>query len=33
VLKDMGNGQQIRCFYPEKEVRQSEEHKEITVHH
>ena len=33
VLKDMGNGQQIRCFYPEKEVRQSEEHKKITVHH
>ena len=33
VLKDMGDGQQIRCFYPEKEVRQSEEHKEITVHH
>ena len=33
VLKDMGDGQQIRCFYPEKEVRQSEEHKKITVHH
>ena len=33
VLTDVGNGQQIRCFYPEKEVRQSEEHKEITVHH
>ena len=32
-LKDMGDGQQIRCFYPEKEVRQSEEHKKITVHH
>ena len=33
VLKDMGDGQQIRCFYPEKEVRQSEEHQKITVHH
>ena len=33
VLTDMGDGQQIRCFYPEKEVRQSEEHKKITVHH
>ena len=33
LLTDMGDGQQIRCFYPEKEVRQSEEHKKITVHH
>ena len=33
VLTDMGDGQQIRCFYPEKEERQSEEHKKITVHH
>lgn len=32
-LKDMGNGQLIRCFYPEKEVRRSATHKEITVHH
>lgn len=32
-LKDMGNGQLIRCFYPEKEVRRSAEHQKITVHH
>ena len=32
-LKDMGNGQLIRCFYPEKEVRRSDAHKEIAVHH
>ena len=32
-LKDMENGQLIRCFYPEKEVRRSAAHKEITVHH
>ncbi len=31
-LEDLGDGQQIRCFYPEKEVRQSGEHKKITVH-
>lgn len=30
-LVDVGNGQLIRCFYPEKEVRNSAEHKEITV--
>ncbi len=30
-LIDAGNGQLIRCFYPEKEVRCSEQHKEITV--
>ncbi len=30
-LVDVGNGQFIRCFYPEKEVRCSEEHKKITV--
>ncbi len=30
-LLDVGNGQLIRCFYPEKEVRCSEQHKEITV--
>lgn len=33
ALVDVGDGQQIRCFYPEKEVRCSEEHKKITVHH
>ncbi len=32
-LIDAGNGQLIRCFYPEKEVRRSEEHKKITVDH
>ena len=32
-LKDMGNGQLIRCFYPEKEVRRSAAHKEITFNH
>ena len=31
ALIDAGNGQLIRCFYPEKEVRCSAEHKEITV--
>ncbi len=31
ALIDAGNGQLIRCFYPEKEVRCSEEHEEITV--
>ena len=30
-LLDVGNDQFIRCFYPEKEVRRSAEHKEITV--
>ena len=30
-LADFENGQKIRCFYPEKEVRCSEEHKKITV--
>ena len=30
-LVDVGGGQLIRCFYPEKEVRCSEEHKKITV--
>ncbi len=30
-LVDAGNGQLIRCFYPEKEVRCSEQHKKITV--
>ena len=31
ALIDAGNGQLIRCFYPEKEVRRSAEHQEITV--
>ena len=30
-LVEAGDGQLIRCFYPEKEVRQSAEHKKITV--
>ena len=33
ALIDVGDGQLIRCFYPEKEVRRSEEHKKITVNH
>jgi len=33
ALTDVGNGQLIRCFYPEKEVRRSAAHQEITVHH
>ena len=33
TLEDVGDGQLIRCFYPEKEVRQSAAHKEITVNH
>lgn len=32
-LKDVGNGQLIRCFYPEKEVRRSAAHQKITVNH
>ncbi len=31
TLIDAGGGQLIRCFYPEKEVRCSEEHQKITV--
>ena len=31
TLEDVGDGQLIRCFYPDKEVRRSEEHKKITV--
>ena len=31
MLIDAGDGQLIRCFYPEKEVRRSEEHQKITV--
>ena len=30
-LQDMGDGQLIRCFYPEKEVRESAEHQKIVV--
>ncbi len=30
-LIDAGEGQLIRCFYPEKEVRRSAEHQKITV--
>lgn len=33
TLQDAGNGQLIRCFYPEKEVRRSAAHKKITVNH
>ena len=33
TLRDVGNGQQIRCFYPEKEVRRSAAHQKITVNH
>ncbi len=32
-LREVAEGQLIRCFYPEKEVRQSVQHQEITVHH
>ena len=32
-LVDVGNGQMIRCFYPEKEVRCSDEHEKIIVNH
>ncbi|MDE7004798.1 MAG: ABC transporter ATP-binding protein [Oscillospiraceae bacterium] len=31
ALLDAGDGQLIRCFYPEKEVRRSAEHQKITV--
>lgn len=31
ALTDVGDGQLIRCFYPEKEVRLSAKHQEITV--
>ncbi len=33
TLVDAGNGQLIRCFYPDKEERLSDEHKKITVNH
>ena len=32
-LQDVGNDQLIRCFYPKKEERCSESHKEITINH
>ena len=32
-LRQNAPGQKIRCFYPEKEVRRSEAHRNITVHH
>ena len=32
-LQEVGEGQHIRCFYPNKEERSSESHKKITVHH
>ena len=31
AIREVAEGQLIRCFYPEKEVRCSAEHKEITV--
>ncbi len=30
-LKDVGGGHRVRCFYPEKEVRCSEQHRKIAV--
>lgn len=33
MLIDIGNEHFIRCFYPDKEERQSEEHKKITVNY
>ncbi len=32
ALVEVGHGQRIRCFYPEKEVRRSARHQEIAVH-
>ena len=32
-LLEVSSGQKVRCFYPEKEVRNSAEHKKIVVHH
>ena len=31
VLKEVGKGQKVRCFYPEKEVRRSAEHRKSVV--
>ena len=33
ALTECAPGQKVRCFYPEKEVRNSVEHQEIVVHH
>ena len=33
ALFDVTPDQKIRCFYPEKEVRRSAEHRKITIHH
>ena len=33
ALVEVNPGQKVRCFYPEKEVRNSAEHKEALVHH
>ena len=33
ALTECAPGQKVRCFYPEKEVRNSAEHKEIVIHH
>ena len=32
-LEQIHENQQIRCFYPNKEERNSDEHKKITVNH
>ena len=32
-LREIGVGQKIRCFYPEKEVRNSAEHQKALIHH
>ena len=33
ALREVGVGQKIRCFYPEKEVRNSAEHQKALIHH
>lgn len=33
ALQEIGVGQKIRCFYPEKEVRNSAEHQKALIHH
>ena len=33
ALREIGVGQKIRCFYPEKEVRNSAEHQKALIHH
>ena len=32
-LLEVSSGQKVRCFYPEKEVRNSAEHQKAIVHH